>query len=195
MASSPTIVTERRVEFDDIKTERAEDFRLFLHIVMEDAKGPRGWPRIRFSPVDRTDIMDMMPILLFLRKWKCTRLFDIALGAIDDSFTRFPLQCFQLASHLDLPDLCARILREVTAYRWGDEEGEDDRLLEDGEGNWVDERCEPANAFQSRNWTVTFWREHEIPAEYMWAMTQAVAQAPGTKDCGERFLSYLDLAK
>jgi hypothetical protein len=103
-------------------------------------------------------------LLVFLQKWQATHLFNTVLNSLKLSYAALPLQCFQLASKFRSPRTCYSILQAATKAPNGYKRELDPWIIRDGA---------LGSPFNSNMWSLNFWREHEIPPVYLYALKQA----------------------
>jgi hypothetical protein len=168
-----------RVELSDTALETAPIFRFFL-----DAATTL---QVRWGSALGRPSSQLLPLLLFLRKWDCAALLALALRDLERAVVAGkvrPLQAFNVGATLDAAEVCAAVLRRRWPRVWA---RADTWCL--GRG-----RDYP---FTPGMWSVRFWRENSIPPDYMFALVQAVTTTLGAggESLAARFEAVLQEAR
>ncbi len=168
-----------RVELSDATLETATIFRFFL-----DAATTL---QVRWGSALGRPSSQLLPLLLFLRKWDCAALLALALRDLEkDVFAGKvrPLQAFNIGATMDAAGVCAAVLRRRWRRAWA---RTDTWSL--GRG-----RDYP---FTPGMWSVRFWRENSIPPNYMFALVQAITTTLGAggESLAARFEAVLEEAR
>lgn len=150
-ANARSHADDKEIEFTDERFETAEVFRLFLSLATTLD------PLFEFLPITPL----VTNLLLFLRKWDCRALYAAVVKALFGSFRHdtfhriYPLQLFELGALLDDVSVCKVAITEHMRGR--------------GFDRWWDGNL-AKTPFDPQGWTASFWRENEIPRDYLFAL-------------------------
>lgn len=149
-ADARSLDGDKKIEFTDEQFETSDVFPLFLSLATS------------LDPL--SEFLTVSPqvtnLLLFLRKWECTALYSSVVKTLYRSYRNnklnriYPLQLFQLGALLDDVAICKVAITKHLRGRvdcWWD-------------GNLA------KSPFDPNGWTASFWRENEIPREYLFAL-------------------------
>lgn len=135
-------------------------FRLFL-VVASTLKVPSG-P----SGPEAPDKLLLGPLLIFLREWKCTTLYDLVVDKVLAQINAneiFPLQAFNIGALTNEIQLCKAALRDHWPSSWT------------AIDPWWDDGAVRAAHYpwSTRGWSLRLYREHTIPPDFLFALAKA----------------------
>jgi hypothetical protein len=158
------------IEFTDPEIESASVFQWFMSIATT--------LKVSFPP---SQVNDLGALLLFMRKWGADALYDLVRTKLLTAIPRCTLpllKLFNIGAMLDDIEMCKAVLRRKPTWPF--------------HGDWTHGVGPRSHLFDHRGWTLSFWREHSIPPEYMFALgASGAAASVGGEALAARFETAL----